>query len=832
MESLTVERMPIACVHCAKAKAKCDKKVIPIHQLVHHNLLPSSHTQRNRPFNLLDMPTGSVSQTSITHRHTCGFTQTPPDLTIPVTPLMPNMPQMDAFVPVSATPYDHDGDNQFLAMNSAHGALMDFDPSSVLTDFTSPPSIFQDARDQFGGTSKGLESPNQMHAQGFEDSTGAKFGFENGSPSFHVFSRPSTGSSPTNSSFSGLQEPDAVIASHDSWPFFQCNRVEKYSLYPPKTAHLYLEGLAQTLRNQATWKAWSIQVDERSLDIKSERKILTEPIVGWSREKLLAITQLFLHKALDIHKNDGAGRDESPASPDSSRDAFLMLPPPDVMQYFLRSYAVRYEPYYSSVPGGRLDPNALMHSSNSKAASLLVLLMTASGASATPTPEARYIASGFTEACRLSLFDTIEKDVMQSRDVLVLRAALLFICLAAWSGDKWHMDMSMGQRGTYLAMVSHAGLLERSDSYFDLEDCRREPQRAWEEWKDVESKHRLAYSWVTVDQEISLFSDTTPLLSVVDLHAPMPDNDDLWHAESAGEWLELFEKTHGSTYSSPSSLRDFFSKFVDGDFTGKTLSPTQLRLLLHPLQTEVCHLRQFIACLPEGNKQSKASRAVSRAATKVRLEELSALLQQWYFIIRQSFSGNKGTCWTTCSNLILYHLISLNVITSFRCIEQFARREVILGPFRHQAWLQNRCIDNLEESFFHCGQILRLIRSMPKPVRPPWWAGAVYRVALTAWATSMTGNTTRFGGAASPTNVDRPFAIDDLTPENETISRYLKYQEGTPMLTRQDGSLAPLDVPANVLQHCIDVLEDDSSMRLADGIKRKLSVFMISWKDN
>jgi len=43
------------------------------------------------------------------------------------------------------------------------------------------------------------------------------------------------------------------------------------------------------------------------------------------------------------------------------------------------------------------------------------------------------------------------------------------------------------------------------------------------------------------------------------------------------------------------------------------------------------------------------------------------------------------------------------------------------------------------------------------------------------------------------------------------------------MLTRHDRTLVPLDVPSNVLQYCIDVLEDDSSMRLADGIKRKLN---------
>ena len=370
-----------------------------------------------------------------------GFTQTPPDMTIPITPMMPNMPHLDNFISIHGTPYDHDSDSQFM-MQSAHASMMDFDASHMM-EFTSPPSIFQDNVDPFMMHGKGMQTPNQVPMPMLDGSSLIKSGLEHNSPSYHLPHRTAAGLSPSNSSSSGLQEPEAVIASHHAWPFFSCNRVEKYSFFPPKTAHIYLEGLAQTLRNQATWQAWTALLDERTLDIASERKILTEPIAGWSREKLLAITQSFLHKALDIHKNDHPDRDiTTPTSPESSRDAFLMLPPPDVMQYFLRSYAVRYEPYYASVSGGRLDPNALMHSSNSKAASLLILLMVASGASATAMVEARYIASGLTEACRISLFDLIEKDVMQSRDVLVLRAAHLFICLAAWSGDKWHMDVS------------------------------------------------------------------------------------------------------------------------------------------------------------------------------------------------------------------------------------------------------------------------------------------------------------------------------------------------------------------------------------------------------
>ena len=558
MDSPT-ERMPIACVHCAKAKAKCDKKVsassrcrnsqspkqrhvdkysanafhqVPCSRCVTKQIVCQSRATRRSSHNpnrrngmprphserALTTSTGSfhVSQLSqfaaptpsvhevpmlsptnktfaqspsyygmsgpgqmqpppqmpqyamaphpghrnsvpdIRHSHVqiapampyqdpeqqmrSGFTQTPPDMPVPVTPMMPNMSHIDPFGSMAGTPYDHDPDNQFLAMSSAHSTYMDFDTSNML-DFTSPPSMFQDSNDQYMFNPKAMHTPNHLQISTHEGSTTTKSGLENRSPHFHVRNKVSAPLSPSNSSTSGLLEPDAVVASHHAWPFFQCNRVERNSYFPPKTAHIYLEGLAQTLRNQATWQAWTAQIDERSLDLDTERRILTEPIIGWSREKLLAITQSFLHKALEIHKNDN-DHNSTPASPESTRDSFLMLPPPDVMTYFLRSYAVRYEPYYSSVAGGRLDPNALMHSANSKAASLLILLMVASGASATPTADARYIASGLTEACRISLFDTIEKDVLQSRDTLILRAALLFISLAAWSGDKWHMDVS------------------------------------------------------------------------------------------------------------------------------------------------------------------------------------------------------------------------------------------------------------------------------------------------------------------------------------------------------------------------------------------------------
>jgi hypothetical protein len=92
-------------------------------------------------------------------------------------------------------------------------------------------------------------------------------------------------------------------------------------------------------------------------------------------------------------------------------------------------------------------------------------------------------------------------------------------------------------------------------------------------------------------------------------------------------------------------------------------------------------------------------------------------------------------------------------------------------------------------------------------------------------------------GSRFPTNgqnveADRPFAIDALTPEDQAINRYLKYQEGIPMLSKPDGSFISTDVPNNILKYCIDLLEEDSSMRLTDGVKRKLRIFHAAWKES
>jgi hypothetical protein len=311
----------------------------------------------------------------------------------------------------------------------------------------------------------------------------------------------------------------------------------------------------------------------------------------------------------------------------------------------------------------------------------------------------------------------------------------------------------------------------------------------------------------------------------------MPTSEHVWGARSADEWISRRKAVSGDSAVDGLSLRDLFTRFVEGEISSSDtkLSPLQLRLLLHPLQNLVCQLRQFLTCLPDSGRQPLGT-SISKVAIKARLEEISTLLRQWYGFTERHIDGQGRTCLTTRANLIMYHLISLNTRTSLGFIEQFARGEVQCASARQASqWLNARCIDDAEQVNFHCGQILRLSQSIPENMRPPWWSGAVYRAALIAWATSMASVGSRLS-VDMTAETDRPFAIDALSPGDPTIEQYLRFKEGVPMLSKRDGSLVAMNTPSNILQHCISVLEGDLSTRATEGIARKLQCLLQRWR--
>ncbi|KAL1913194.1 hypothetical protein Sste5344_000741 [Sporothrix stenoceras] len=684
----------------------------------------------------------------------------------------------------------------------------------------------------------------------------------------------------------GIPEFEVVVASEAAWPLARCTP-PIYSGACPRTAIVHLECLEQKSKQEGTWTALEQFLDSHQPDSTDAPQVV--PLTSRSRDKMLAITQSFLHKALDIHRSgmypkNGAA---SPGAADFNFN-FIVLPPSRILEYFLKSYVHSLAIYYPLIVGGVVDPNDMLD--NNQASTLLVLLMIAQGAATVPMAEARYLSAGLSETCRISLFDIIEKNVELSADRTALRCALLFTLLGAWSGDKWQMDIAMGQRSMYLSMLKHAGMLEPQPSMVPSLGSPTNTELQWRSWLHRESQNRLVYNWVMVDQELSLFHDTAPVLSISDLQCPLPSSEALWLASTADRWSSIAQSTYNTSTTSNNtasaspltpSLCELFQDFLHDNLARRktTLSPQQLRLLLHPLQGLLCHLRQMLSCLPEVPPVRRATnRTVTKASTMQRLEEVQAQLQHWYELSMAYYKANPGCAVTRC-NLVLYHLISLNAVTNFPEIERLARRDG-LSATADPSLRHKRCIFLREEAVFHCGQVLRVLRQMPADRRPSWWSAALYRAVLILWADSvchvdrkagqhacepaMVAATTTAVGGGSPTMVGSPIkgspaahspglsprshsshadgantggasaaslvAIDSVTPEDQAVIAYLWDGDGvTAVLTHSDGSHFTLDTPSEIVAYGVKRIDEAVSTRISDGIRRKLLSLASNW---
>ncbi|KAF2456248.1 hypothetical protein BDY21DRAFT_58967 [Lineolata rhizophorae] len=620
----------------------------------------------------------------------------------------------------------------------------------------------------------------------------------------------------------------------DSWPCFRCNPEDgKQSASPVKTIRASLDGLQQILRNPESWRQLSTQlaVQPTNSGAQPRNKITIRPIHASVRERLESFAHSFLRRARNFHET---GVVERLSSPGNGTGFMTSFPPTDTLDHFLRTFMDQFETHYPfSSPASSFNPSELTEpgASQKHSGPLLLLLMIAQGASATSTVETRYLSSGLTEACRLSLSDFIDNNnaISTVDTAMVLRCSLLLLHLAAWSGDKWHMDIALGQRGLYMSVLRHSGLLAHNPLRLPRFEGLIDVEVAWKTWKTFESRNRLAYSWIMLDQELSLFHDMPPRLAITELNAAMPDVDALWTARSASSWSKLFDsvygKSHAETACSPISLYELFRRFMNQESYSPLLpepSALQLRLLLHPLQGLVCHLHQCLASLADGESRRQSQRLVTQ------LEEVRALLGRWYTLYSNGglMSKDVEECSPVgCSTLVMFHLISLNTTTYFPDVERLARGEISTAKFRQTSLGSIRSMEEaVPQMRFHCGQVIRLLRMLPGRSRPQWWAAALYRVALILWAAAVVSDPLASDHPAMKYIGNDRFPIDAVEPEHPSIVRYLGCREGVATLSKRDGASVSLDSSTSVLSHCLDFLDEEvMATRFTDGIRARLS---------
>ncbi|KAH7374165.1 hypothetical protein BKA64DRAFT_688802 [Cadophora sp. MPI-SDFR-AT-0126] len=848
-------RTLIACLNCANSKVGCDR-TIPCSRCAEKNL-PCEARFARRQAKIGARPKNTPAQersSPVSHKSVPEMPKRESEPPMPsnsvLDPQLQGVSQAGADHPLPATHTEEFGTppSGLREMDTAmclDGGMLHDEVNYNLDFWQYPPDL-----SMFPGG--GMDANGQMPLPFFMDSLGCTSSASDEKNSTSTDTPPSrshtrTTSITSHSDHHGSQslemampilmrdtvvpEFEVVVAAEAAWPLARCNR-PIFSGSCPRTAIVHLENLEQHSRDASTWKLLKQNIATAEVDHKYEISVV--PLHTSSRERILAIAQGFLYTALETHR--GGLQRSRHASTSGNAFNFLVLPPSSVLEYFLRRYVLSLAPYYNLVNGGTLDPNEVIL--NNQASTLLLLLAIAYGATTLPTAEARCLTAGLTETCRISLFHIVKKDVELSADPVVLRCALLFTILGAWSGDAWHMNIAMGQRGMYLAMLKHAGMLEPAPP-MNFSTLSSSTEIIWREWQQREGKSRLVYNWVMVDQELSLFHDTAPILSITELETPMPGSEQLWLAKDSAEWFVALQHQQTSTSGNGTdwinfdslvvpqpSLYDLFQDMLHDNINRRydKLSPLQLKLLLHPLQSLLCHLRQVLSCFSDFFGSRRGTRTITKASTLLRLEEVQSLLQNWYELCL-AHTKTTPSCPVTHANLVFYHLISLNALTSFPEIERLARKEYFDGSSRELSLRHKRCIHQPEEATIHCGQIIRLICSMPREGRPHWWSAALYRAALILWVDSLS----RIDQNAQRMEKGEPFAIDSVMPDDPAIVSYLWSGEGIPVLTNEEGRHFKLS-PEEILNHCIELLDQGVALRVSNGIKRKLQELARNWR--
>lgn len=257
-------------------------------------------------------------------------------------------------------------------------------------------------------------------------------------------------SSISHSTVPRLESHHILRAAEGSWPVANClSRTSPC----PQTSTIHLEGLEKSLQDESIWLLMEENLDDLDRlgmhDDVQELPLapfLVTPLNSRAREQLLALTQSFLKRALEVHR--GAKQELTPTI---SNFVFIVLPPNKVLECFLRNCVRGLAQFYPLTTQETVDPNEILLDSN-RGATLLVLLMIAHGAARLSTLEGQSLYAGLTELCRVTFCEALEKNHALSTDRVTLQCALLLCINCAWSGDKWMMDFALGRSATMLAV--------------------------------------------------------------------------------------------------------------------------------------------------------------------------------------------------------------------------------------------------------------------------------------------------------------------------------------------------------------------------------------------
>ena len=348
----------------------------------------------------------------------------------------------------------------------------------------------------------------------------------------------------------------------------------------------------------------------------------------------------------------------------------------------------------------------------------------------------------------------------------------------------------------------------------------------------------MACSWILVDQAISLFYGLPPILNVSELQCRLPASERLWLPPNPEAWAEAWREEFGAdhppwnamSHQSSLSLRDLFKLLVSGklDVRVKRPAPLHMMLLLFPIQTLVMNFSQLSSCSSERGSSTTSIHLHSR---ELLFDDLQQLMHRWSQTFRRiEKRGFRGKAMAE-SALALYHVINLNLYTSFARLESFARRETSNESLaRVSRWIRDP-----GRALAHCGRIFALFRGMGDAQQPIWSAGAIYRATIVLWAISISGlhgslRSDKEGFLWQNLGKDDHLATSPLSGDS-SLHGLFHEENGRIFLIGHDGQLVELGDPQKCIQLGVDAMRRNCpTIPFTVGVILKLEAMAAVWE--
>jgi hypothetical protein len=321
---------------------------------------------------------------------------------------------------------------------------------------------------------------------------------------------------------------------------------------------------------------------------------------------------------------------------------------------------------------------------------------------------------------------------------------------------------------------------------------------------------------------------------ISELEVELPADEKLWMAPDARTWKAAFDETQRDTGGdSRFSLHELFSLFAEDRLQGfgRDLNVMDMRLILHPLHSVVSNYCQVTASLNSRSKRSRNTSSRIRSSSSQTFEEIHSLARRWMAVFQTLDIQGTRLLAAARATLIQYHLISINLLCSFKTLELFSRKEDPDIIEELASSIQEELHKQSPELLLHCGQILQLVRDADVKLRPPWWSIAVYRSTLVIWVYSITRKYVVKQIRPVHRSSGPAVSLDTLPFFDPNLSHYLLHRVGDPHVTAADGSLVSVDRPREILQTGIEAFGRGPRLwRLTRGLQCKLEALYRDWE--